>query len=121
MKNFIDITPAAADFIKSSIKREKCLGMRLSVKSGGCSGMAYEMEFVRKADPADLTVRKNGATVYISPKSAIFIANMTMDYVTNAMGGGIVFENPNAKVKCACGKSFSINDAAPCLSDCCKR
>ena len=121
MENFINITPAAVEFIKASIEREKCLGIRLDIKPGGCSGMSYEMEFVHEPNPADLVIKKNGATVYISSKSALFIANMTRDYVTTPMGGNIVFENPNAKVKCACGKSFSTDDSLPCSSECCKR
>lgn len=121
MDNFINITPAAIEFIKASINREKCLGIRLDIKPGGCSGMSYEMEFVREPNPADLLIEEDGAKVYISSKSALFVANMTMDYVTTPMGGNIVFENPNAKVKCACGKSFSIDDSTPCSSECCKR
>lgn len=122
MENFIKITPAALKFIKASIEHEKCLGIRLDVKSGGCSGMTYEMEFVRDApNPADLLIEEDGARVYISSKSAIFVANMTMDYVTTPMGGNIVFENPNAKTKCACGKSFSTDDSIPCSSECCRR
>lgn len=121
MDNFISITPAAVTFIKESMARENCLGIRLNVRSGGCSGMTYEMDFVREANPADILVQEDGASVYISPKSAIFVANMTMDYVTTAMGGNIVFENPNARAKCACGKSFSTDETIPCSSECCKR
>lgn len=122
-ENFINITPAAVAFIKASLDREKCLGIRLSIKSGGCSGMSYKMDFVHDANPADLVVEKGGARVYITPKSALFVANMTMDYVTNPMGGSLVFENPNAKVKCSCGKSFSVDGSgAACnSSECCGR
>lgn len=112
-ESFINITPAAVAFIKASVEREKCLGIRLSVKSGGCSGMSYEMDFVREdPNPADVFVEQDGVKVYIAPKSALFVANMTMDYVTTPMGGNIVFENPNAKAKCSCGKSFSVDGSA---------
>ncbi|MBR1734165.1 MAG: iron-sulfur cluster assembly accessory protein [Alphaproteobacteria bacterium] len=121
MDKFINITPAALDFIKTSIEREKCLGIRLDVKAGGCSGMTYEMEFINEPNSADLVIEEEGTRIYISSKSAIFVANMTMDYVVTPMGGSIVFENPNAKTKCACGKSFSTDESIPCSSECCHR
>lgn len=127
-KGFINITPAAVAFIKASVEREKCHGIRLSIKSGGCSGMSYEMGFVRDVpDPADVVVEQDGIKVYIAPKSALFLANMTMDYVTTPMGGSIIFENPNAKTKCSCGKSFSVDGDASTgtsvcnLSECCRK
>lgn len=121
--NFITITPSALEFMKASIDREKCKGIRLDVKSGGCSGMSYEMAFVSNPNPSDVVVEEGGVTVYISAKSALFLANMTIDYVTSPMGGNLVFENPNAKHRCACGKSFSMEDGCgsggtSCTSGC---
>ena len=85
--------------------------------------MSYEMDFVHDPNPADLVVEKDGAKVFIAPKSALFVANMTMDYVTSPMGGSLVFENPNARAKCSCGKSFSVvgSEAACNSSECCAK
>jgi iron-sulfur cluster assembly accessory protein len=120
MEQFINITPAAIDFIKTSVEIEKCLGVRIDVKSGGCQGLTYALEFVTDINSADLLMEKDGVNIYISSKAAIFVANMTMDYVKTPMGGNITFENPNAKMSCSCGKSFCVDamDGNSCFGKC---
>jgi iron-sulfur cluster assembly protein len=118
MEKFINITPAAVEFIKSSIEDEKCMGIRIDTKYGGCAGMTYEIDFVREINPADILLKDNGIDVYISPRAVIFVENMTMDYVKSSMGGSIVIENPNAKMTCSCGKSFSTNGTGACAEKC---
>ena len=112
MEKFISVTPAAIEYIKSSVEDGKHLGIRISVSSGGCRGMTYELNFVNEVDLSDVVVEEDGVTIYISSKAVVFVANMQIDYVKNAMGGNIVFENPNAKMRCSCGKSFCTD--LPC-------
>jgi iron-sulfur cluster assembly protein len=118
--SLIEVTVAALDFMRSSISVRKCIGMRIDVKSGGCRGMTYELEFVDEANPSDIVQQKDGVTLYISSRAVIFIANMIMDYQTTPMGGSIIFENPNARLKCGCGKSFCVDESGnACSSTCC--
>lgn len=123
MEDFITITDAALDFLKKSVAEEKCSGVRINVVSGGCQGMTYELSFVKDAaDPADLTLEKDGVFIYIAAKATIFVAGMTVDYQKTPMGGSIIFENPNAKNRCGCGKSFCLdggNTEERCSSNCC--
>lgn len=119
MERLINITPAALEYIKSSVKDGGHLGIRIDIKPGGCSGMTYELNFVDNVIPSDLIMEDDGLMVYISSKAVIFVSNMTMDYVKNAMGGNIVFENPNAKANCSCGKSFCVDDNDNACSGCC--
>ena len=120
MENFINITEAALNFIRESIVENECLGIRINIQSGGCRGMTYGIDFVREANQADLLMKYEGVNIYIASKAAVFVQNMTMDYVKNPMGGSIVFENPNAKLKCGCGKSFCIDDSGEsCDVGCC--
>ena len=120
MENFINITESALKFIRDSIAENECLGIRVDIQSGGCRGMTYSLDFVREINASDLVVEYNGVKIYIASKAAIFVQNMTMDYVKTPMGGNIVFENPNAKLKCGCGKSFCVDDSGKsCDAGCC--
>ncbi|MDR2158136.1 MAG: iron-sulfur cluster assembly accessory protein [Holosporaceae bacterium] len=110
-EKFINITDGALDFIRKAVAQENCLGIRVDVVPGGCQGTAYEISFVKEIDPSDLVMQEGGVDVYIASKAAIFVAGMNMDYVSGPMGGSIVFENPNAKSKCGCGKSFCFDDS----------
>ena len=112
-------TDKAIEFIKNSVETEKCLGIRIDVVSGGCSGMTYEINFVKEIDSADLQTEENGVKIFIAPKAVMFISGMTLDYVTSPMGGNLVFQNPNAKSKCGCGKSFSVDSSPCCEGGCC--
>jgi len=119
MEQLVSFTNAALDFIKKSVADEKCLGLRINVVSGGCQGMTYEVKFVNEVDKSDLEMELDGVKIYIASKAVIFIAGMTVDYVKNPMGGNLVFENPNAKSKCGCGKSFCTEDSGGCCGGKC--
>ncbi|MDR0677319.1 MAG: iron-sulfur cluster assembly accessory protein [Holosporaceae bacterium] len=119
MEKLINITEKAANFIKSSVEKEKCLGIKIDVAAGGCHGMAYELTFVSEVDKSDLIVQEDGFGIYIAPKAVIFLSGMTMDYVTSPRGGELVFSNPNAKSCCGCGKSFSTFEDGYCGGSCC--
>ena len=105
----ITITENAANYIKNFLeKRGKGLGVRLGVKTSGCSGMAYNLEFVDEADPEDLVFEQNCAKVYIDPKSLVYLDGTQMDYTKEGLQEGFKFENPNVKDSCGCGESFHV-------------
>ncbi|MDR2107381.1 MAG: iron-sulfur cluster assembly accessory protein [Holosporaceae bacterium] len=120
MERPVNITEKAAAFIRKAVAEEEgCSGMRINVVSGGCGGATYELTFVKEINPSDLVSEEDGFDLYIASEALIFIMGMTLDYVSGPMGGGIVFENPNAKSTCKCGKSFcSENSDAPCGDTC---
>ncbi len=119
MQKIINFSENALNFLKQSIVEEKCLGMRIDVVSGGCSGMTYELNFVKEKKDEDLLVEENGVKIFVAPKAVMFISGMTLDYVKSPMGGSLVFQNPNAKTKCGCGKSFSVDSSPCCSGSCC--
>lgn len=118
MEKVVKFSERALDFIRSSVQEEKCQGIRVDIIPGGCSGMTYKIDFVNEADSADLIVEEAGVKVFIAPKAVLFINGMTLDYLKTPMGGNLVFQNPNARSKCSCGKSFSV-DSSPCKGDSC--
>ncbi|MCR4624289.1 MAG: iron-sulfur cluster assembly accessory protein [Alphaproteobacteria bacterium] len=119
MQKIISFTESALGFLKKSISAEECLGMRINVVSGGCSGMTYELNFVNEKKDEDLLVEEGDVKIFVAPKAVMFISGMTMDYVKSPMGGSLVFQNPNAKTKCGCGKSFSVDSSPCCSGNCC--
>ncbi len=105
----ITLTENAANHIKNFLeKRGKGIGVRLGVKTSGCSGMAYNLEFVDEADPEDLVFEQSGAKVYIDPKSLVYLDGTQMDYTKEGLQEGFKFENPNVKDSCGCGESFHV-------------
>ncbi|MDR1561014.1 MAG: iron-sulfur cluster assembly accessory protein [Holosporaceae bacterium] len=119
MNNLIDFTQCAIDFMKKSVDVEKCDGIRIDVVSGGCCGMTYKLDFVKEINPSDLLIEKEGLKIYVAPRAAVFVSGMKMDYVSTPMGGNVVFENPNAKSTCGCGKSFCSPGADNACGGCC--
>ena len=105
----ITITENAAKHINSYLtKRGKGLGVRLGVKTSGCSGMAYNLEFVDEVDDDDLVFEEHGARVYIDPKSLVYLDGTQVDYTKEGLQEGFKFENPNVKDFCGCGESFHV-------------
>ena len=105
----ITITENAAKHINSYLtKRGKGLGVRLGVKTSGCSGMAYNLEFVDEVNEDDLIFEEHGARVYIDPKSLVYLDGSQVDYTKEGLQEGFKFENPNVKDSCGCGESFHV-------------
>ena len=105
----ITITENAAKHINSYLtKRGKGLGVRLGVKTSGCSGMAYNLEFVDEVNEDDLIFEEHGARVYIDPKSLVYLDGTQVDYTKEGLQEGFKFENPNVKDSCGCGASFHV-------------
>ncbi len=105
----ITITENAAKHINDYLtKRGKGLGVRLGVKTSGCSGMAYNLEFVDEVNEDDLIFEEHGARVYIDPKSLVYLDGTQVDYTKEGLQEGFKFENPNVKDSCGCGESFHV-------------
>ena len=101
-------TSAAARVQKFLASRGKGIGLRLGVKTSGCSGMAYTLEFVDEAAPEDVIFDSNGVKVLIDPASLVYLDGTEVDYAKEGLNEGLKFSNPNAQASCGCGESFSV-------------
>ncbi len=105
----IALTESAVNKIKTQIqKRGKGLGIRIGVKTTGCSGLAYVLEFVDKIYEGDNIFESYGVHVYVDGKSMPYLNGIQIDYVKNGLNEGFEFTNPNEKDRCGCGESFRI-------------
>lgn len=105
----ISLTQAAADRVEGFLaNRGKGIGLRLGVKTTGCSGMAYVIEFVDEQEDTDQVFESNGIKVFVDPKSLIYIDGTEVDFVKQGLNEGFEFKNPNAKDECGCGESFTL-------------
>lgn len=105
----ITLTENAADRIKAFLaQRGKGLGMRLGVKTTGCSGMAYVMEYVDEIEDSDVVFEDRGVKVIINPKSLVYLDGTELDYAREGLNEGFKFNNPNVKDMCGCGESFNV-------------
>lgn len=105
----ISITETAARHVSEQLEsRGKGLGIRVGVKTTGCSGMAYVLEFVDKLEVGDQVFEEGGVKIIVDPKSLVYIDGTEMDFVKQGVNEGFEFKNPNAKGECGCGESFSV-------------
>ncbi|KAF7276688.1 hypothetical protein GWI33_009920 [Rhynchophorus ferrugineus] len=105
----IHLTESAAQHVANFItSRGKGEGIRLGVKTSGCSGLAYVLEFVDEANPHDTVFENHGVKVFVDPKSLVYLDGLEMDYVKNGLNEGFEFNNPNQKGECGCGESFTV-------------
>ena len=105
----ITLTQAAADRMSTFLaNRGKGVGVRLGVKTSGCSGMAYVMEFVDDINDDDEVFEERGVKVIIDPKSLLYLDGTEVDYGKEGLNEGFKFNNPNAKNECGCGESFTV-------------
>jgi iron-sulfur cluster assembly protein len=105
----ITLTENAANRVQKFLaNRGKGVGLRLGVKTTGCSGMAYTLEFVDEVKPEDLEFESLGVKVIIDPKSLVYIDGTELDFVKEGLNEGFKFNNPNVKDECGCGESFTI-------------
>jgi iron-sulfur cluster assembly protein len=105
----INITDTASHKVKQTLsKRGKGLGIRIAVKTTGCSGLAYVLEYVDNPDDHDIKIDCEGCALYIDPKSCAYLQGMTIDYVRNGLNEGFEFRNPNERDRCGCGESFRV-------------
>ena len=105
----ITLTEPAADRIRSFLEqRGKGVGVRLGVKTTGCSGMAYVVEFADEVEDADTVFEDRGIKLVVNPKSLVYLDGTELDFVKEGLNEGFKFNNPNEKARCGCGESFSI-------------
>jgi len=105
----ITLSESAAGHVARYIeKRGKGLGIRLGVKTSGCSGMAYKLEFADESQDDDIIFESHGVTVLIDPKSLPYLDGTELDFVREGLNEGFKFNNPNVKDACGCGESFNV-------------
>jgi iron-sulfur cluster assembly protein len=105
----ITVTPVAADKIQKQLsKRGHGTGIRVGVRTTGCSGLAYVLEYVDTPVTGDQCVSCDGCDIYVDPKSGAYLQGMIIDYVRNGLNEGFEFRNPNERDRCGCGESFRI-------------
>ena len=107
------LSDAAARRIQDLIARSErpIAGVRVGVKNGGCAGMSYTMEYAETLDPRDEIVEDKGVRLLIDPKAVLFLIGTEMDYRTDKLFAGFVFNNPNQTSACGCGESVAITPA----------
>jgi iron-sulfur cluster assembly protein len=105
----ISLTPAAAERVRNFlVKRGKGEGLRVGVRTSGCSGMAYVIEYADKIEAQDLVYETNGVKVIVDPKSLTYLDGTELDYTREGLNEGFKFNNPNVKDSCGCGESFNV-------------
>ena len=109
------LTDRAANRVRSIVERSETpiAGLRIGVKTGGCAGMEYTLDYAAAAGPADEVVEDKGVMVLIEPKAVLYLLGTEMDFVTEKMTQRFVFKNPNQVSACGCGESVSITPAIP--------
>jgi len=108
MKQVITLSDNAANRIKEIISNDetKSVGVRVGVKSGGCAGMSYIMEYAKKINPTDEIIEDKGVKVFIDPSAIMYLLGTEMDYKKEQFSSTFVFKNPNETERCGCGESF---------------
>ncbi len=105
----VTLTERAAKHVSNFItRRGKGYGVRLGVKTSGCSGMAYKLEYADEASSEDIVFESFGVRVLIDPKSLPYLEGTELDFVREGLNEGFKFNNPNVKDQCGCGESFTI-------------
>ena len=106
----IEISDKAATRIRALLEEKKTPagGLRLGVKGGGCSGLSYFLDWAAEPSKFDQVVERDGARVFVDPKSAVFLQGTVIDWQQTLMQSGFVFRNPNVRSSCGCGESFAV-------------
>lgn len=105
----ITLTEKAAAHVNKNIqKRGKGVGLRLGVKTTGCSGLAYQLEYVDVIAGEDQMFESHGVKVFVDPKSLPYLEGTELDFVREGLNEGFKFQNPNVKDECGCGESFRV-------------
>ena len=103
------MTPAAADRVRKFLdNRGKGLGLRLGVRTSGCSGMAYVIEFADELETDDQVFEEQGVKVIVDAKSLLYLDGTELDYTKEGLNEGFKFNNPNVQDSCGCGESFTV-------------
>jgi len=105
----ISLTASAAEKIKRNLnQRSKGIGIRVGIKTTGCSGLAYIVEYVDTPATEDVSFVSHGVHIFVEPKSLVYLEGVEMDWVRNGLNEGFDFKNPQERDRCGCGESFRI-------------
>jgi iron-sulfur cluster assembly protein len=105
----ITLTESAAKHVQNYLaKRGKGVGLRVGVRTSGCSGMAYKLEFADAVNAEDMQFESHGVKVIVDPKSLPYLHGTELDYAREGLNEGFKFRNPNVKDECGCGESFNV-------------
>lgn len=105
----ITLTENAATHVSNYItRRGKGIGLRLGVRTTGCSGMAYQLEFADEVQQGDQEFESHGIRIFVDPKSLVYLDGTELDYTREGLNEGFKFNNPNVKDQCGCGESFNV-------------
>ena len=109
-KQIITLSDNAAKRIKEIMSSAdgNSVGVRVGVKSGGCAGMSYIMEYTKEVNPNDEMIEEKGVKVFIDPSAVMYLLGTEMDYKKEEFSSSFVFKNPNETERCGCGESFKI-------------
>jgi iron-sulfur cluster assembly protein len=110
LRQAMTVTDAAAERIQALLARrgKPSVGIRVGVRSRGCSGLTYTLEYADEKGKFDEIVQAKGVTILIDPKATMFIIGTEMDFVEDKLQSGFTFRNPNEKGRCGCGESFHV-------------
>ncbi len=110
MKQVIKLSNEAANRIKEIMANDesKSIGVRVGVKSGGCAGMSYIMEYAKTINPNDEVIEEKGVKVFIDPGAIMYLLGTEMDYKKEEFSSSFIFKNPNETERCGCGESFKV-------------
>ena len=109
-EQIIKISQSAANKIKEIMSQDKnsSIGVRVGVKSGGCAGMSYVMEYAKEIKPNEEIIEDKGVKVLIDPKAIMYLLGTEMDYKKEKFSSQFIFKNPNETERCGCGESFKV-------------
>jgi iron-sulfur cluster assembly protein len=105
----ISVTEIAANKIVANLtRRGQGMGIRLGVRTTGCSGLAYVLEYIDAVNPEDIAFEQDGFVIVVDPKSSVYLDGVEVDYVRQGLNEGFEFTNPLEKDRCGCGESFRV-------------
>ena len=109
-EQIIKLSDNAAERIKQIMSKAEnsAIGVRVGVKSGGCAGMSYVMEYANEIKPNEEIIEEKGVKVFIDPKAIMYLLGTEMDYKTEKFSSQFIFKNPNETERCGCGESFKV-------------
>jgi iron-sulfur cluster assembly protein len=106
----LSLTPAAIERVRHLVATlgKGAMGIRVGVKTAGCSGLTYTIDFAREIDPREEVIEADGIKVVVDPKAAMYLLGTEIDFVEDKLGAAFKFSNPNESGRCGCGESFTV-------------
>tara|TARA_B100000579_G_C22419902_1_gene660318 strand:+ start:161 stop:508 length:348 start_codon:yes stop_codon:yes gene_type:complete len=110
-KNILSLTEAALNRVKTLMKNSEgdVIGLRVGIKTAGCSGMKYSVEYAKEIKQFEEKIIFKDAVIFIDPAAVMFLIGSTMDYKESKFNSGFEFSNPNEIARCGCGESFTVS------------